>query len=286
MASEKRQEVYPHQEMLTYSNMPTYEGLIEDSQRCSYSGGIVLTVLAVRGNGDSTCRQTDVDRRRRHPGRFPPIGGEIETSHQELQLQTGVGSQLSRQAPPTPPKWLRLISSDCWSFLNYQEEKREVERRRGRLNEERMNEKRDVLDRSRLQEQPFQARFDIKYQYLVPARMQGRRLLWYSLGNRSSSSSSSSSVGVLSPRVTTLHSGIVWNHPWAVPPADKPGGSGGVVLNELSLTVCVCGSCATPHPSPPPPLTQPQGCQGDKAEEKEPYVKFVLCVDGLAFAGK
>ncbi|CAB1427315.1 unnamed protein product [Pleuronectes platessa] len=30
-------------------------------------------------NGDSTCRQTDVDRQRCHLGRFPPTGGEIQT---------------------------------------------------------------------------------------------------------------------------------------------------------------------------------------------------------------
>ncbi|KAF1381654.1 hypothetical protein PFLUV_G00156190 [Perca fluviatilis] len=33
-------------------------------------------------NGDITCRQTDVDRQRRHPARFPRIGGEIQASHQ------------------------------------------------------------------------------------------------------------------------------------------------------------------------------------------------------------
>ncbi|TMS18047.1 hypothetical protein E3U43_010373, partial [Larimichthys crocea] len=46
-------------------------------------------------NGDSTCRHTDVDRRRRHSEGFPPIGGEIQTSHQELRLHSVVGSQLS-----------------------------------------------------------------------------------------------------------------------------------------------------------------------------------------------
>lgn len=47
------------------------------------------------GNGESTYRQTDVDRQHRHQERFPPIGGEIQTSHQELQLQSVVSSQLS-----------------------------------------------------------------------------------------------------------------------------------------------------------------------------------------------
>ncbi|KAG7500500.1 hypothetical protein JOB18_020209 [Solea senegalensis] len=46
-------------------------------------------------SGDSTCRHTDVDRRRRHLGRFPPIGGQIQTSHQELQLQAHDNSPLS-----------------------------------------------------------------------------------------------------------------------------------------------------------------------------------------------
>ncbi|KAK2830407.1 hypothetical protein Q5P01_018338 [Channa striata] len=46
-------------------------------------------------NGDSTCRQTYVDRRRRHLGRFPPIGGEIHNSHQALQLQSAFSSELN-----------------------------------------------------------------------------------------------------------------------------------------------------------------------------------------------
>ncbi|CAJ1083458.1 hypothetical protein E3U43_010373%2C partial [Xyrichtys novacula] len=47
------------------------------------------------GNGDITCRQTDEDKRRRHLERFPPIGGEIQTSHQKLQHQAVISSQLS-----------------------------------------------------------------------------------------------------------------------------------------------------------------------------------------------
>lgn len=47
------------------------------------------------GNGDGTCRQTDVDRRQRHLELSLPIGEEIQTSHQEVQLQLVVSSQLN-----------------------------------------------------------------------------------------------------------------------------------------------------------------------------------------------